>query len=111
VMGLGMGATMMPLFTVALRNLKHAEVARGSTLLNINQQISSSVGVAAMYVLLNNHLKGATTAADAGQAFADTYWVAWVLVVLTLIPALMLPRRREPKTADADEAMPPVPMH
>jgi EmrB/QacA subfamily drug resistance transporter len=111
VMGLGMGATMMPLFTVALRNLKHAEVARGSTLLNINQQISSSVGVAVMSVLLTNHLKGATTAADAGQAFADTYWVAWVLVVLTLIPALMLPRRREPTTADADEAMPPVPMH
>jgi hypothetical protein len=65
-----------------------------------------------MSVLLTNHLKGATTAADAGQAFADTYWVAWVLVVLTLIPALMLPRKREPTTAAADdEAMPPVPMH
>ena len=70
-----------------------------------------AIRVAVMSVLLTNHLKGATTAADAGQAFADTYWVAWVLVVLTLIPALMLPRRRVPTTADADEAMPPVPMH
>ena len=46
VMGLGMGGTMMPLMTSALRTLKHAEVARGSTLLNITQQIASSVGVA-----------------------------------------------------------------
>ena len=43
VMGLGMGATMMPLFTSALKTLKAHEVARGSTLLNITQQIASSV--------------------------------------------------------------------
>ena len=42
VMGLGMGATMMPLFTSALKTLKAHEVARGSTLLNITQQIASS---------------------------------------------------------------------
>ena len=32
---------------------------------------------------------------DAAAAFADTYWVAWVLVVLTLVPAFFLPRKRE----------------
>ncbi|HEX7739763.1 MAG TPA: DHA2 family efflux MFS transporter permease subunit, partial [Marmoricola sp.] len=56
VMGLGMGATMMPLFTAALRTLREHEVARGSTLLNISQQVSSSAGVALMSVLLTNHL-------------------------------------------------------
>ncbi|MET1058400.1 MAG: DHA2 family efflux MFS transporter permease subunit [Nocardioides sp.] len=138
VMGLGMGATMMPLFTSALKTLKAHEVARGSTLLNINQQISSSVGIATMSVVLTSHLNdstiipgtrripgtdgGITEAAaailfntrpqafallgidpiyvarglvDAASAFASTFWVAWVLVVLTLIPALLLPRRRE----------------
>ncbi len=33
--------------------------------------------------------------AEAGDAFASTFWVAWVLVLLTLIPVAFLPRRRE----------------
>jgi hypothetical protein len=95
-------------------------VARGSTLLNITQQVASSIGVAVMSVLLTNHLKASPLALPAiatqhdpslidkiggpaavakglegaASAFAQTYWVAWVLVVLTLIPALMLPRKK-----------------
>jgi len=45
---------------------------------------------------------------DAAAAFAQTYWVAWVLVVLTLIPALMLPRKREEAHLLDDEGVPPV---
>ena len=56
-MGLGMGGTMMPIMTSALKTLRSAEVARGSTLLNITQQIASSVGVAVMSVILTNHLQ------------------------------------------------------
>ncbi|WP_262848098.1 DHA2 family efflux MFS transporter permease subunit [Mumia quercus] len=120
VMGLGMGATMMPMFTAALKTLSHQEVARGTTLININQQIGSSVGVAVMSVLLTNWLPpqriwyavvgswdnpeivpqlGGQRAvdallADAGDAFASTFWVAWALLVVALIPVAMLPRRR-----------------
>jgi hypothetical protein len=152
VMGLGMGATMMPLFTAALRTLREHEVARGSTLLNISQQVSSSAGVALMSVLLTNHLNSSpvipgtaspqspdglreTSAAilsntrpelfsklhldparvttglhDAANSFAHTYWVAWALVAITLIPALLLPRRHEEihLGEDADAAAPPV---
>ena len=67
VMGLGMGATMMPLMTAALRTLSGHEVARGSTLLNITQQIASSVGVAVISVVLTNQYK-ASQAVTAGQA-------------------------------------------
>ena len=56
VMGLGMGGTMMPLMTSALKTLTSHEVARGSTLLNISQQIASSIGVAIMSVVLTNGL-------------------------------------------------------
>jgi hypothetical protein len=45
--------------------------------------------------------------ADAASSFAHTYWVAWVLVVLTLVPALMLPRKREVVHL-ADEKAPPA---
>jgi len=108
VMGLGMGATMMPLFTSALKTLKAHEVARGSTLLNITQQIASSVGVAIMSVILTNHLKGADGPAGAADAFSATFWVAFVLVAITLVPAFLLPRKREVTHLLDDEGVPPV---
>jgi predicted MFS family arabinose efflux permease len=139
VLGLGMGASMMPLFTSALKTLRAHEVARGSTLLNINQQIGSSVGVAVISVILTAHLNASDLAkpamaatldpsltdavggaaavaaglAEAAAAFADTFWVAWVLVVLTLIPAFFLPRRHEQLAMADDQAegVPPVIMH
>ncbi|TWP36070.1 DHA2 family efflux MFS transporter permease subunit [Leekyejoonella antrihumi] len=147
IMGLGMGATMMPIMTAALKTLKHREVARGSTLINIIQQVGSSVGVAVMSTVLTSHLKSSPLAAagqalandptaaktnpqiaaliqhlggvpqfldaaaqEAGKAFADTYWVAAILVALTVIPALLLPMKAEPK-AKNEEKQSPVIMH
>jgi EmrB/QacA subfamily drug resistance transporter len=95
VMGLGMGSTMMPIMTSALKTLRAAEVARGSTLLNITQQIASSIGVAVMSVILTNGLKGARSLPQAAHAFAHTYWVAFSLVLVTVVAALFLPRKRE----------------
>jgi EmrB/QacA subfamily drug resistance transporter len=60
VMGLGMGGTMMPLMTSALKTLSPAEVARGSTLVNILQQIGGSIGTAMMSVILTSSLNGST---------------------------------------------------
>jgi EmrB/QacA subfamily drug resistance transporter len=54
VMGLGMGSTMMPVFTAALASLPSHDVARGSTLMNITQQIAISVGTALFSVLLTS---------------------------------------------------------
>jgi cbb3-type cytochrome oxidase subunit 3 len=105
---------MMPLFTAALRTLTPHQVARGSTLLNITQQIASSVGVALMSVILTAHLNDARSPHEAATSYADTFWVAWVLVVLTLVPAFMLPRKKEESHLlddEAGEAAPPVVMH
>ena len=76
VMGLGMGGTMMPIMTSALKSLTNHEVARGSTLLNITQQVGSSVGAAVMSVILTNGLQGSTAVAGAvdpetGEAFTE----------------------------------------
>ena len=166
VMGLGMGATMMPLMTSALKTLTSHQVARGSTLLNITQQIASSIGVAVMSVVLTNGLRndpllvqaqGFQEASQgaapdqvpgllqqfpevaavlgpfgqdlaAGQAalmaaveeamagaFSHAFWVAAVLVSLTLIPGLMLPKRREVShlldDEDPEDVAPPVVLH
>ncbi|MGI5242853.1 DHA2 family efflux MFS transporter permease subunit [Dactylosporangium sp. CA-139066] len=61
VMGLGMGGTMMPIMTSALKTLTHHEVARGSTLVNILQQIGGSIGGAVMSVILTSKQDDAPT--------------------------------------------------
>jgi DHA2 family multidrug resistance protein len=54
IQGMGMGATMMPLSGTAIQALGPAQVARGATLVNVNQQIAGSVGTALMSVILTN---------------------------------------------------------
>ncbi len=140
VIGLGMGGVMMPLFTSALRTLRSRDVARGSTLLNINQQIASSVGVAVISVVLTNALKGKALALpaiashhdpsivgqiggpaavaeglrQAAESFQLSYVVAFALVLVAFVPTYFLPRRSMPMPADDGDADPtadtPAPM-
>ena len=73
VMGLGMGMTMMPLMTSAIKTLTAHQVARGTTLLNITQQVASSIGVAIMSVVLTNGLNNSALISQArgfGEAAA-----------------------------------------
>ena len=62
IMGLGMGGTMMPIMTAALATLTDHTVARGSTLLNITQQVAASIGTALFSVILTNQIKASDTA-------------------------------------------------
>jgi EmrB/QacA subfamily drug resistance transporter len=57
VMGLGMGGTMMPIMASALATLTDHNIARGSTLMNIVQQVAASMGTALFSVLLTNGVK------------------------------------------------------
>jgi fucose permease len=70
IMGLGMGGTMMPIMTAALATLTAHNVARGSTLLNITQQVAASIGTALFSVILTNQIKGSDTIAQAGAVRA-----------------------------------------
>ncbi|MGQ4484952.1 DHA2 family efflux MFS transporter permease subunit [Streptomyces sp. 372A] len=105
IMGLGMGASMMPIMASALATLREHTVARGSTLMNIVQQVAASIGTALFSVLLTNGLKDITARTPGGikdqmgDAFASVFLVAAVLIAVCLIPALLLPRRKV-KAAD-----------
>jgi hypothetical protein len=134
---MGMGCTMMPIMSAALATLQDAQIARGSTLMNIVQQAGGSIGTAVMSVVLTNLVKndqvagtflavkqGAVPAeqvppsvlaagpAALADAFGSTYVLGVTLVALCLIPALFLPRRRITR-ADTPEgaAAVPVGMH
>ncbi len=57
VMGLGMGMTMMPIMSIALKTLRPQSVARASTSLNIIQQVAASIGTAMLSVILFNEVR------------------------------------------------------
>ena len=134
VMGLGMGMTMMPIMSAALASLTNQQVARGSTMMNIVQQTAGSIGTAVMSVILTNQVLDsdparAYTAVTQGQvppsqvapdllaqgraaladAFAGTYLVGLVLIVLCIIPALFLPRKRIERAPEPEQGDVPVP--
>ena len=120
IMGLGMGMTMMPIMSAALAKLDAQSIARGSTLMNITQQVASSIGTALFSVLLVNAFQGypsigaaakagksATppqihqSLTDMGSAFAGVFVVATVLVACCFIPAFFLPRTKQAGTGAA----------
>ena len=85
VMGLGMGATMMPIMSAALQTLSDHNIARGSTLMNITQQVAASIGTALFSVILTNEIKDKDSLAVAGAAGDETK-LAQVLESLGLSP-------------------------
>jgi len=115
VMGLGMGSTMMPIYSAAMATLKEHTIARGSTLMNIIQQIAASIGTALFAVILTNHTSSdvkvpPTDPAFFGQlasSFASTFVVGAILVAVVLIPAFFLPRSKSEELG----ANKPVAMH
>ncbi|KAB2339689.1 DHA2 family efflux MFS transporter permease subunit [Actinomadura rudentiformis] len=128
VMGLGMGMTMMPTMAAAIQTLVHDEVPRASTMLNIIQQVSASVGTAMIAVLLANQLSDRLGSGGGGEigsaekvppevlakiappmadAYQHTFWWAAGLLLLAFLPALLLPRKK-PATSAVDA---PMPMH
>lgn len=104
VMGLGMGATMMPIMSAALQTLTGPTVARGSTLLNILQQVAASIGTAVFSVLLTNGIKndvGPTDPlGDLAGVFGGVFVVATVMVAFVLVPAFLLPRKKAEAPVD-----------
>jgi EmrB/QacA subfamily drug resistance transporter len=112
--GIGLGATVMPSMAVAYQSVRHEAVPHATSTINVVQRIAGSVGTALLAVVLQRaiesgvgvhggiaglaHRAPAQRAAQAGElagAFGTTFWVALGLVAATLVPALLLPRRRE----------------
>jgi MFS family permease len=142
--GLGLGATMMPSMAAAYATLRRDQVPRATPQLNVLQRVGGSLGAAVLTVVLQNQitanlggggadgglggapLTGAArerAAAPIAVAFAHTYWWAFVLTLLALVPAGLLAReeRRARKAREVDarpagpepqgRAQPPAAIH
>jgi EmrB/QacA subfamily drug resistance transporter len=123
VFGLGMGFTMMPVFSGAMQTMRKEAVARGTTTLNILQQTGSSIGTAVLSVVLASALAAQLGAASHGgigaasqmssaarahiaplmaTAFGQTFWWAVALLGAALVSSLLLPKRK-PQVATETE--------
>jgi MFS family permease len=111
VLGLGMGATMMPTFSGAIQTLRRSAIARATTTLNINQQVSASLGTSVLSVILASHLDSARTPTAAADAFGTTFVVAAGLVMVALVVATLLLPRVKPDAPLEDDAQPSVDSH
>lgn len=134
-MGLGMGATMMPIMSGALQTLRRAAIAKASTTLNILQQVGASIGTAVLSVVLANGLADRLPAAPGGEggglagipdavreqlaplmaeAYGATFRWSVGLIVVAYLAALLLPFHKPPPVDEEsaeDDASPPVLVH
>jgi MFS family permease len=138
LMGLGMGFTMMPLFTGALQTLRQAAIARASTTLNITQQVGASIGTALLTVILVRIMTSklaeaaAASGAPAGsggglnsvfslppeqraalvplmaESFGQTFIWALALVVIAFVVAAVFLPKKHMEPVDEGEAAEPI---
>jgi MFS family permease len=70
IIGIGMGCTFMTLSAAAVQTLRPEQVARGSTLINVNQRLGGSIGTALTSVILTNQFNRSTNVAASNKVAA-----------------------------------------
>jgi len=127
--GLGMGSTMMPAMSAALGSLERHEIARVTSGMNVVQRVGGSLGTALLAVVLSHQITrimpgavggiagmraagGAAPAMPApvlaalGHAFGHTFVWSLGIIVLGLVAASFLPRKKLARPAgQAKEAI------
>ncbi|MGD9694576.1 MAG: DHA2 family efflux MFS transporter permease subunit [Thermoleophilia bacterium] len=128
LLGLGLGATMMPAMASAYQTLERPQVARATSALNIIQRVAGSIGTAILAIVLSDQLTSRLPGASGkeglgaaqgipddarerlapviGDAFAHTFWWSLALVICAIGPALLLSRKKPeaPRPAEAPAA-------
>jgi EmrB/QacA subfamily drug resistance transporter len=115
VIGLGLGATIVPSMAVAYQSVPREAVGQATSTINVIQRIAASVGTALLAIVLQRRIaaelptlhdglagldrlpqQARSQAAPAlASAFGTTFWVAFALLAAALVPALVLPAARE----------------
>jgi hypothetical protein len=127
VIGLGLGATFIPLMAAAYQGLPPAAIPSVTGTLNTVQRLGGSIGTALLAVTLQDAvtrrvplrpgvagLHGAAVfgtlppatraqlAPALGHAFGAAFWFAFALTAVAIVPAVLLPRvRRAPQSGAA----------
>jgi EmrB/QacA subfamily drug resistance transporter len=109
--GAGLGATITPAMSVAFQAVTREAIPRTTSAINVIQRIAGSLGTALLAVVLQRSIAaqlpgfhGDLAQASAlaalnpahatpllAHAFGTTFWIAFGLAAIALIPALLLP--------------------
>jgi MFS family permease len=123
VIGLGLGATIVPSMAVAYQSVPREAVSQATSTINVIQRIAASVGTALLAIVLQRRIAAELPALHGGigglsrlpeatraqvapalaSAFATTFWVAFALLAAALVPALLLPAARAPMSRAAPD--------
>lgn len=109
--GIGFGAAMYPVMTLAFGSLSHEEAPNGSAAFSVVQRVGAPFGVAAIAVILQSYLNTAHTPNQALSGFTSTFWWTFGLSIIPLALAFLIPQKRnevleEDIVLDADKLGP-----
>jgi EmrB/QacA subfamily drug resistance transporter len=90
VRGLGIGAVLIPPMSVAYTDLEPTDIPHATMNTRIVQQVGASFGTAIVAVVLQSLLATGATA-----AFQTAFWWSIGIAVVAVIPALVLPAKRQ----------------
>jgi EmrB/QacA subfamily drug resistance transporter len=117
LIGLGLGATVVPAMAVAYQSVPREAVAQATSAINVIQRVAGSLGTALLAVVLQRQIAaelpgtggdigalvqagGARTVDALADAFGTTFAVALGLVLVSVVPALLIPRVRPRELAE-----------
>ena len=94
VRGVGTGAVMIPVMSVAYLGLERHEIPHASIITRLAQQLGGAFGTALLAVILEAAAAGASSGADAAFAFDTAFWWAVGFTVVAVAACLALPAHR-----------------
>jgi EmrB/QacA subfamily drug resistance transporter len=103
IQGFGMGATVLPVMTIAFAGLSPAETPRGSAAFSVVQRVGAPFGVTVIAVFLQSYLAGAANAQQVGSAFDQTFWWIFAFCAVPLVLAFLVPSARRSVDRSAKE--------
>jgi EmrB/QacA subfamily drug resistance transporter len=101
VRGISIGMGFMPAMTAAFAAMKPEQLSDATPQINVVMRLGSAVGVAILAVVLQRGSVGVHTTTQLADAFAHTYWWAFGIALLSLVPCLMLLRAERPSETEA----------
>ncbi|HEV7943473.1 MAG TPA: DHA2 family efflux MFS transporter permease subunit [Solirubrobacteraceae bacterium] len=127
VRGFSIGLSFMPAMTVAYQSLRRDQISDATPQMNVLQRVGGAIGTAILAVVLQRASVGAVATGNAikhaaspeqaaalhatlsqqlASAFDTSYWWAFGIAVLSLVPCVFLLRVERPPQAERAEEPP-----
>jgi EmrB/QacA subfamily drug resistance transporter len=91
LMGVGAGASFMPLLQIGMSEIPNEDAGLGSGIVNVSQQMAGAIGLAALSTIAESHSMSLIAAGhDVVNALADSYRLAMLIAAACVIVGLVI---------------------